>query len=127
MNKEFVVSSELDDFKKFMEKVEELENKYGVKVLASDDVKNLKRGDKISYIEDFTYDRVTYEFLAMCPEEENYCFFMDSWSKKKTLRLYIPSVDTQRFYIGYNPQFMAELCILYHARRIAHYLSWGVA
>ena len=44
MNKEFIVSSELNDNEQFEKRIEELEKKYAVKSMISNDLKNLKYG-----------------------------------------------------------------------------------
>ena len=127
MNKEFIVSSELNENEQFEKRIKELEKKYNVKSISSDDFMNLKFRDKISHIELGTNQRVTYEFLCMHPDNKNYCFLMNAWTKKDAVRFYIPNMESERFYFGYNPQFMAELAILYHAREIANYLVHGMA
>ena len=127
MNKEFIVSSELNDNEQFEKRIKELEKKYDVKSMSSDDFMNLKFGDKISHIELGTNQRVTYEFLCMHPENEKYCFLMNDWTKKDAVRFYIPNMESDRFYFGYNSQFMTELAILYHAHDIAYYLNLGMA
>ena len=126
MNKEFIVSSELNDCEQFEKRIEELENKYAVKSMTSDDFMNLKFGDKISHIEVGTNQRVTYEFLCIHPDNKNYCFLMNAWTKGDAVRFYIPDITSGRFYFGYNSKFMAELSILYHARDIACYLKYGM-
>lgn len=127
MNKEFIVSSELNDCEQFEKRIEELEKKYNVKSMTSDDFSNLKFGDKISHIESGTNQRVTYEFLCIHPENENYCFLMNSWTIDVAVRFYIPNMESERFYFGYNSQFMTELAILYYAREIANYLVHDMA
>ena len=123
MNKEFIVSSELNDNEQFEKRIEELENKYAVKSMTSDDFMNLKFGDKISHIESSTFQQVAYKFLCMHPDNEKYCFLMNALTKGDAVRFYIPNMENEHFYFGYNPQFMAELAILYHARSIAYYLN----
>ena len=54
-------------------------------------------------------------------------FLMNAWTKGDGIRFYIPNMENDRFYFGYNPQFMSELAILYHAREIAYYLNHGMA
>ena len=126
MNKEFIVSSELNDNEQFEKRIKELEKKYDVKSMSSDDFMNLKFGDKISHIELGTNHRVIYEFLCMHPDNEKYGFLMNALTKGDAVRFYIPNMESDRFYFGYNSQFMAELAILYHARDIAYYLNFGM-
>lgn len=127
MNNEFIVSSELNDNEQFEKRIKELENKYAVKSMTSDDFMNLKFGDKISHIELGTNQRVIYEFLCMHPENEKYCFLMNALTKGDAVRFYIPNMESEHFYFGYNSQFMADLAILYHARDIAYYLNLSMA
>ena len=54
MNKEFIVSSELNENEQFEKRIKELEKKYNVKSISSDDFMNLKFRDKISHIESGT-------------------------------------------------------------------------
>lgn len=81
MNMEFIVSSELNDNEQFEKKIKELENKYVVKYVSSDDFMNLKFGDKISHIETSTLQQVIYKFLCMHPDNEKYCFFNEFFDK----------------------------------------------
>lgn len=127
MNKEFIVSSELNENEQFEKRIKELEKKYNVKSISSDDFMNLKFRDKISHIESSTLQQVTYKFLCIHPDNEKYCFLMNAWTKGDAVRFYIPNMESERFYFGYNPQFMAELAILYHARSIAYHLTNSMA